>query len=234
MLRHPLGLLVGLFITPLLWSGAAWSTAEIGSHLQNQQFSDPLLLTACATMMGVGLAAGLLAGSRISPLAAFLPGVSMLGGSLWALLNYPSMAAVLPSWFEPGSLFHPLGPGLPVFLGVGTLLFISALIPSRWRSARRTEEAPMPYAPAPEPAAPPVVEATPDYDYSAPPEREEPQPLPRRRWTPKPARPRYADDRYTAGSDDPTRTTTPFRRSEDGFEAVEPKGEEHTRTFRDG
>ncbi|TDQ51907.1 hypothetical protein [Actinorugispora endophytica] len=160
MLRHMVGLLVGLVVAPLLWVGAAWSAAEITGHLQAQRFSDPMLLTACAVMMGVGVACGVLAGTRVSPLAAFVAGGLVLGASLWPLLSYDTMAAAVPDWLaEPGTLFHPMGPGLPLHLALGTLLFISSLPFSRWRPPLRREDALPAYPPAPAPApAPPSVD----------------------------------------------------------------------------
>ncbi|GAA3750613.1 hypothetical protein [Salinactinospora qingdaonensis] len=137
MLRHVLGLLAGLAVTPLLWAGTAWAASEIGSAIESLDFNDPMLLSAIAAMMAVGLLCGLLAGSRMSPLAALVSGGLLLGVSLWPLVDYASLAALLPGTISPGSLFHPMGPALPLGLALGTLLFISALAPSRWRSRRR-------------------------------------------------------------------------------------------------
>lgn len=213
MLRHLLGLLAGLVITPLLWAGAAWSAAVITEHVQAQRFGDPLLLTACAAMMGVGLVCGVLAGSRVSPLAAFLTGGVLLGVSLWPLFDHASLAAVLPDWFaDPGALLHPLGPGLPLHLALGTLLFISALPPSRWRSPRRGETDPVPLpprAPVSDPAAVPLPDQGPVLAPAA-----------------EPLGADWADD-------DPSRTTIPFRRDGDGFPPVEDPAD-HSKTFGDG
>ncbi|MEY9215288.1 hypothetical protein NI17_015605 [Thermobifida halotolerans] len=212
MLRHSLGLLAGIVLTPLLWVGAAWSTAEIVGHVQAQRFGDPLL-TACAAMIGVGLVGGVLAATRVSPLAAFVSGGVLLGVPLWALLDPASMDATVPGWLvDPESFLRPLGPGLPLFLALGTLLFISSLVLSRWRPPRRdrTEEA---YPPAAE---------------HAPSRRRAPEPA-----SPPPAGRPVAPD--AGWVDDPSaKTTTPFRRGEDGVRPLGREDDDRTRLLGDG
>lgn len=206
MLRHSLGLLAGLVLTPLLWVGAAWSAGRIADHVHSQASGVPLP-AACAALIGVGLVGGVLAATRVSPLAAFVSGGGLLGVPLWALLDPASMAAVVPAWLAGAdSFWRPLGPGLPLFLAVGTLLFISALVPSRWRSPRRDRA---------EEAYPPV----------------EAVPSPARERAPEPAAPPVG----TGPVDDPAaRTTTPFRRGEDGVHPLDGEDDGRTRVFGDG
>ncbi|GAA3760394.1 hypothetical protein GCM10022205_55290 [Spinactinospora alkalitolerans] len=223
-MRHPLGLLAGIIVTPLLWAGTAWSAAEIGSRLPNLDIDDPMLLASVAAMMAIGLVCGLLAGSRISPLAAFLPGAVLLGLCLWPLVDYPSMNATLPDWLAPGTLFHPLGPALAVNLALGTLLFISALAPSRWRSRPRAESdlAPFPQ-PVPEPAGPDRPA-----DLSG---------APQRGWNTG-GHPPVHEEPWVEGAEDDAKTTTPFRRGENGVRVLDRDGIDDpaasTRTFRNG
>ncbi|MGI5118929.1 hypothetical protein ACQEU5_05190 [Marinactinospora thermotolerans] len=198
MLRHLLGLPIGLLVTPLLWAGTAWSAATIEARMGDIDPGDPTLLTAVAAVMAIGLVCGVLAGSRVSPLAAFVSGGALLAVGLWPLLDPGSLASVLPSWIAPGSLFHPLGPALPLNLALGTLLFISSLTPSRWRSRPRAD--------GPRPGAEPRIAAAPPV-----------------------AGPLPADD-------DSSRTTTPFRRGENGFETTtwgSPDPGDQTRVLRD-
>ena len=54
MVRHLLGLLAGVAVTPLLWVGVAWAGDQIARHAAGQESSVPLP-TACAVLMGVGL-----------------------------------------------------------------------------------------------------------------------------------------------------------------------------------
>ncbi|TQN30372.1 hypothetical protein FHX37_0249 [Haloactinospora alba] len=140
MLRHGLGLLTGLASAPLLWLGAAWSASRLREGAENGVFDaalgTPLGATAVAVLMTVGVAGGALAGTRISPLAALVAGGLTMGYPLWPLLAPASVNAALPGWVGSGSLLHPAGPALPLALPVGTLLFIAALAPSRWRRAR--------------------------------------------------------------------------------------------------
>jgi len=111
VVRHLLGLLAGVAVTPLLWVGVAWAGDQIARHAAGQESSVPLP-TACAVLMGVGLLGAVLAATRFSPLAAFVSGGVLLGGPLWALLDPGSLTQLLPAWLVGSdSLVHPLGPG---------------------------------------------------------------------------------------------------------------------------
>ncbi|MDD6792192.1 MAG: hypothetical protein PUE00_08555 [Thermobifida fusca] len=208
MVRHLLGLLAGVAVTPLLWVGVAWAGDQIARHAAGQESSVPLP-TACAVLMGVGLLGAVLAATRFSPLAAFVSGGVLLGGPLWALLDPGSLTQLLPAGLGGSdSRVHPLGPGLPLLCTLGTLLFLSALVPSRWRSRSQpwSEEV---YPPLPPPA------------------RERgPTPTP-----PPPADPPPASDQ---ADDLATRTTLPFRRGEDGIHPLAGDDDHHTRVFGDG
>lgn len=160
MLRHSLGLLAGLLVAPLLWLGTAWTAAEFGERVTSLSLNDPLLLSAAAAVMVIGLLCGLLAGSRVSPLAAFLPGAALLGLGLWPLVNYAAMDATLPDWLGSESMFYPVGPALPMNIALGTMLIASALAPSRWRSRSRRDHAvsaPLPRSESPDSEEPRTV-----------------------------------------------------------------------------
>ncbi|RNL82329.1 hypothetical protein [Halostreptopolyspora alba] len=134
MRRHLFGLLAGLLCAPLLWFGTAWAAAEVSGGVRSGDFTDGLAMPGVGALMAIGVLGGLLAGSRLSPLAALLAGAVPLGFCLWPLLDLGSFETAMPGWLDADSMFHPLGPAFPVVLPLGTLLLISALLPSRWRS----------------------------------------------------------------------------------------------------
>ncbi|MBB4933952.1 hypothetical protein F4561_004772 [Lipingzhangella halophila] len=186
MLRHIVGLLAGLLCAPLLWVGMAWANAEV----MDAGFPSEPAMPGVAALMAAGVLGGLLVGSRISPLTALLSGALLLGFCLWPLLDRASLDAALPGWLGSESMFHPLGPAFPVAVPVGTLLFISALMPWRWRSA----------------AAPPANDGPP-----------QPNPGGQQPYQPSPAGPGPEDPhRGTADYAEPASTTTPFQRDPSG------------------
>ncbi|GAA4957244.1 hypothetical protein GCM10023224_48920 [Streptomonospora halophila] len=141
MLRHLIGLLAGAALAPVLWSGLAWSAQRVSTTVgEGGGFDAPLTMTAVGVLMAVGVACGFLAGARISPLAAFCCGGLVLSYALWPVLAPGTVDSALPDWIADDSVLHPLGPVLLLALPLGTLLFISSLAPSRWRS-RRAEAA---------------------------------------------------------------------------------------------
>lgn len=148
MRRHLFGLLAGLLSAPLLWFGTAWATAQVSNGVRAEGFTSGLAMPGVGALMVTGVLGGLLAGSRLSPLAALLAGAALLGFCLWPMLDRGSFEAAMPGWFDTDSTFHPLGPAFPVVVPLGTLLFISAVLPSRWRSAGT---APSGSAPPPQP-----------------------------------------------------------------------------------
>jgi len=200
MLRHLTGLLVGVAIAPLLWfalatsAGRVWGTVDAGDG-----FGAPMTLTAVGVLMAVGVGCGFLAGARISPLAAFCCGGLVLAYALWPVLAPGAADAVLPGWIPADSAFHPLGPGLALALPLGTLLFISSLVPSRWRPRRAERVRP------PEPAPGPHGSADDAGD-------------PRPEFAGEPVGPASDDGRGGASdlgdapTGDPDKTTTPLRR----------------------
>ncbi|WP_186355607.1 hypothetical protein [Streptomonospora sp. PA3] len=191
MLRHLIGLAAGTALAPVLWGALAWSAQRVSATVDGDDgFGAPLTLTAVGALMAVGIACGFLAGARISPLAAFSCGGLVLGYALWPVLSPGTVDTALPGWVAEDSLFHPLGPGLVLALPLGTLLFISSLVPSRWRSRRADRLTPADGAPVDRTGAGDPVEPA------------EPAPAP-------PA----ADPGAARGAEgDPDKTTTPLRR----------------------
>ncbi|GAA4914131.1 hypothetical protein [Streptomonospora salina] len=139
-LRHFLGLLAGILAVPVLAVGLAWAphwSAEAGllNHDLAAVVPGPSWLVPVSVLATVGLLLGLLTGSRLSPLAALVPGL-VLGAAGFAETAdlprpVPAVADLLTvDW--PGE--QPWFPWGPVFAVVGAALVVSALPPSRWRS----------------------------------------------------------------------------------------------------
>lgn len=216
MLRHLIGLLTGLAIAPAMWAALAWSAQRVSTTVDGGEGFAPLALTAVGVLMAVGIACGFLAGARISPLAAFVGGGLLLSYALWPVMAPGTVDAVLPGWVPDDSVLHPLGPGLLLALPLGTLLFISGLVPSRWRSR---------YAPRPgEPGPPPPADGV-----SGPRAEHGPEPL-------GPADP-AAGGSGGPQEGDPDKTTTPMRRRRIGrprWHASSPEPESDTLEFQRG
>ncbi|MBB6170074.1 hypothetical protein HNR23_000134 [Nocardiopsis mwathae] len=227
MLRHLIGLVVGLILTPLLWLGVAWAATGVEPVLRGEGFGAPLVMPAVAVLMLIGVVCGFLAGARVSPLAALVSGGLILAFSLWPVLNPASLSAALPGWIAQGTFFHPVGPALPIALPLGTLLFISALAPSRWRRSAMPQAGPVaPTVAAGDPGAVP------------------PQPGPGRRepeGEPGPGAQRFDAPPHAVGpgTGGDANTTIPFRRdpqtgaAEPGWDRPAPGAASHTRVFGD-
>ncbi|WP_067967768.1 hypothetical protein [Nocardiopsis trehalosi] len=242
MLRHLLGLLAGIAVAPLLWAGVAWPASEIGSALGGgDALAAPMTATALGVLMLVGLACGFLAGARVSPLAAFVSGGALLAFCLWPVIDPGSLDAALPEWLGRDTLFHPAGPGLPIALPLGTLLFVSSVVPSRWsrRAAPMPPAHPAPYEGRPGPAADPYGDraadpygppATYDDRYD---DRPAPYDAPYGDADPRESTlPDTAPPAPRPGAD-PERTTTPFRRGPEGPEEAPWQDDRpRTRAFR--
>ncbi|PRY01452.1 hypothetical protein [Allonocardiopsis opalescens] len=147
MARHLIGALVGPVAAPLIYVIAETPVARvIGGE------STGMAVIAVQWAL-VGVIAGLLAGSRISPLAALLCGIPLLvvgagwlvaTGSFQFLLAYNDLVvSLLPGAVAatPNALGHVV---------LGAALIASALPPNRWRSAPSTvPQAPAEWQPGP-------------------------------------------------------------------------------------
>ncbi|SEG76498.1 hypothetical protein SAMN05444920_104389 [Nonomuraea solani] len=122
--RHLLGAGAGLAATPLIAAGFLGH-----AHLAPEWLA---LGTLAATMAF----AGVLAGSRISPLASALPGLVFTGLGAAAQAGMPSLVPVLLPRAYVESYLTLLGTWA---LPMGCLLLAASLFPSRWRAAVRAE-----------------------------------------------------------------------------------------------
>jgi hypothetical protein len=159
--RHLIGAGAGVLAVPLIGTGLAYGDVERFNTAP--QISVDVL--AMAAFAGALVLIGVLAGSRVSPMASLLPGLVFTGAAgavIGRLYTYGDMRL----WNElvpPGYL-----PYYEPFLArwalvAGLVLLVASLFPSRWR-ARPARSTPPP---------PPEEEAA---DEETP----EPPPLPKR------------------------------------------------------
>lgn len=175
--RHGLGVLVGLIGLPVILGLLIYSAdrslrnSEVFSSGTSDRWLGAALLAAAA------LVVGLLAASRVSPVAALIPGLLLTAnGLLWVakpawLLRHSR--DVLPNSLERG-YFGSIG----ILLAVGVVLLVSALPPSRWRSTAASPRTGMASQPAPfgPPPGPPRYERQPQPQQQPQHQQYQPQP----------------------------------------------------------
>lgn len=198
MLRHLAGLLIGAALAPALWGAVSWS-AELLPQLAGGTVSFATV-SAAVLLAAVGAVGAALVATRVSPMVAATGGLLLAAIALWPAVAPRTMGPAL-GWLNPESFLYPSGPGLAVALPLAILLFGSALTPTRWRAlhdvpggagAERDRYRP---APVEEPADPglhgPAGDTVPEHPPASPP-------------------------RGSGLEGDPDKTTTPFRRGENG------------------
>ncbi|XRQ05721.1 hypothetical protein ACN3XK_55660 [Actinomadura welshii] len=154
--RHGLGVLIGVVATPVVAACLMYGTTKLALFARTFRFEGTDKWVGAAVLIVAAVVIGLVAGSRLSPLASLVPGAvfSVLGlvwivAPRWAFTN--SGRDVLPRELENGYLY--LGPfGIFLVLGVG--LLVASLAPSRWKSLRA---APAYGSPPPAPMGPPPM-----------------------------------------------------------------------------
>ena len=226
MLRHLAGLFIGAALAPALWAALSWSTGLLPQLFEGEVSFATVCAAALSASAGV-VGAGLVA-TRVSPVIAATCGLLLAGLALWPAVAPQTMGPAL-DWLNSESFLYPSGPGLTVALPLGVLLFGSALSPPRWRALHDVPDRARAVAGASRDqyrAAPMEEPQEPDLDGRGPvgdtlPEQP-PQPLPQ---APPPG---------SGLAGDPEKTTTPFRRGEDGA-VWTPLDDEagQSRTYRD-
>lgn len=132
MLHHLAGLLGGVALAPVLWVAAAWSSGLLPRFAEGEV---TVATVSSAVVLGLlGAVCAYLVASRLSPLVAGASGALLTALSLWPVAHPGSMEAAL-SWLNEDSSLYPSGAGLAVALPLGTLLLFSAAMPVRWRAA---------------------------------------------------------------------------------------------------
>ncbi|GAA3760405.1 hypothetical protein HDA32_004829 [Spinactinospora alkalitolerans] len=136
-LRHAIGAVVGLAVTPLVVLAMGWGGTRLEIALARFDMSVGTVLPGLAVVLVLGIVLGLVSGSRVSPLASLIPGAVL---SLWGVLGSLEPTAGLSMAVVPLEYF---APHVSSYVLVGGLLLAASLPPSRWRAgARRTEAAP--------------------------------------------------------------------------------------------
>jgi hypothetical protein len=150
-MRHRIGLVLAVVMTGVLFFPGAWgylrllrvpAPADQLSQLPaggGSLVPDHRVLLALAALTGTFLLAGILvAVPRISPLAAGLPGLLLLGWTALYLVSVRQGVDLIPLRSDP------FGAGFEAMLfngilaGAGLAMILPMFVPSRWRS--RTEE----------------------------------------------------------------------------------------------
>jgi hypothetical protein len=151
-MRHRIGIILAVIMTGVLFFPGAWGYLRLlrlpapGDQLSDlpadggSLLSDDQVLLALAAIAGTFLLAGILvAVPRISPLAAGLPGLLLLGWTALYLVSVRQAVDLIPLRADPfgagfeGMLFNGI-------LGAaGLAMIIPMFVPSRWR-ARQTGE----------------------------------------------------------------------------------------------
>ena len=143
-MRHLIGVVLAIVMAGLLFFAGAWGylrltalTAPL-SRLPaggGSLLSDHGMLTAQIAVAGAGLLAGILiAGPRISPLAAGLPGLLLLGWTVFYGVSVRHAVHLIPL------KSHPYGAGFEAMLfhgilgAAGLAMIIPLFVPSRWRA----------------------------------------------------------------------------------------------------
>ena len=151
-MRHWIGMVLAVVMAGLVFFSGAWGYRRllrlpaVGSQLSQlpggggSLLSDHSMLFALAAIAGTGLVAGILiAAPRISPLAAGLPGLLLLGLTGLYLASVHRAVSLIPLRSESfGAGFEAM-----LFNGIlaaaGIVMIIPLFVPSRW-GARRTSD----------------------------------------------------------------------------------------------
>ncbi|MGW4473186.1 hypothetical protein ACWENQ_26290 [Nonomuraea sp. NPDC004354] len=145
--RHVLGVVAGLLLTPLLAVGLAFGAGQILFAFRT--YTGPWW--GALALAGTAIVLGFVAGSRLSPVASLLAGLTytLMGVVLVMPWLYPSdLLLLLPDTLKYG--FDVLGP-TGMLLALGVMLVTVSAFPSRWRSARpELPPPPAPYGPPPQ------------------------------------------------------------------------------------
>ena len=174
-MRHRIGLVLAVIMAGALFFPGAWGYLRLlrlpapADQLSNLPAGGGSLLSyhhvllALAAVTGTFLLAGILmAVPRISPLAAGLPGLLLLGWTALYLVNVRQAVDLIPLRADP------FGAGFEAMLfngilgAVGLALILPMFVPSRWRARPADEIEDMPeFAPGPDATRAEPVSAAP-------------------------------------------------------------------------
>ncbi|MFI7447307.1 hypothetical protein ACIBQX_07385 [Nonomuraea sp. NPDC049714] len=151
-MRHLLGIVAGLLLPPLIAAGLLYGVSELTLTMQ-RMLAFSWLGLGLLVLSGIALA--FLAGSRLSPVASLLGGLTFVAVGSLPLLELMGRTRILPRGFLPAMLdngYRNLSYQ-GILLVIGVLLLVVSAFPSRWRGVRPAFDASTgPYGPAYPPA----------------------------------------------------------------------------------
>ncbi|TDE16984.1 hypothetical protein, partial [Actinomadura sp. 6K520] len=161
--RHGLGALVGLVVTPIVAVCMMYGTDKMARAVRTFAYEGGDRWIGVAVFLVAAVLLGLVAGSRLSPLASLIPGAAYAAiGLLWV---------AAPRWtFEhagrdvlPRELWigYTTLAAYGFFLLIGIALVVASLAPSRWKARAGAGAAPRFGAPPPAPMGPPPMHGAP-------------------------------------------------------------------------
>jgi len=153
-MRHVTGFALAIVLAGAVFFGASWGYVRLlRLALPNANVSqlpspganllhDTNVLYAVAALAGTALLAGIFAAApRISPLAAGLPGLALLGWSVWYGLSMRPAVQHIPLRADSfGAGFQALLEN-GLLAAAGLALIVPLFIPSRWRRRWRPNRA---------------------------------------------------------------------------------------------
>jgi hypothetical protein len=138
-MRHLTGIVLAIVMTAGLFCAATWGYIRLAAETSRlaagaSLLSDHHALLALGAMAATGLLAGVLvAAPRVSPLAAGLPGLLLLGLTAFYLVSVRRAEQLIPL------RSHVFGAGFETMLArgilgaVGLAMIVPLFVPSRWR-----------------------------------------------------------------------------------------------------
>ncbi|TDD74082.1 hypothetical protein [Actinomadura rubrisoli] len=153
--RHAIGVVIGLIVTPVIAVSLLFGIERMTRYFRYFMQGDSGRWGAAAALVFAAILIGVVAGSRLSPLASLVPGAFFSGvGLLWIAAPRWSLehtSRKLPETLDRGyQLIGPYG----VLLVLGVALLAASAAPSRWQARTATGAAPR-YGPPPAPMGPP-------------------------------------------------------------------------------
>ena len=139
-MRHLFGVVLGVLTGGAVYVGAGWAVDKIATlRAGGASLSSTHGLIAVAVVVAVGLLLGiLLAVPAVSPLAAGLPGIVLLGWSALLVASTGRATRLIPLHAHTFAVgFHSMLTSGVLGLA-GAAMIVPLFVPSRWR--RRYEE----------------------------------------------------------------------------------------------
>jgi len=141
-MRHLVGLVLGLVAAMAVFFGGGWGVARImAAHAHGTSLVGISGGLTLAALLGTGLYLGSMVAVRaISPLAAGLPGLILLGWSGLEMFKAHWALRLIPlSGYQEASGFRTMLT-IGVLALLGAMLVIPLFVPSRWRRSEPLDD----------------------------------------------------------------------------------------------